>query len=368
MVSLVIPRLVRGIHIVLMSAVCASAGADDWRPPEVTTRATDAGTYLADTKGMALYTYAQDNAPGKSACVKECPNVWPPLAAGPDAAPRDGWTVITRDDGTKQWAWKGKPLYGYVRDKYPGLALGDRVANAWAVAFQPLKLPPGIVVRSMFAGRTLTDSRGHTLYVNSGETTDKPACDRTCQQTWKPMAAPMAAKAVGEFTVALQPDGLKQWAHRGRRLYLNAEDPKPGIVNKAATGAWSAAVLEAAAPLPAWVTIQNSDWGEVYADDRGMTLYSFSGNMQQIRELLCGDECMSVWRTVAATAGDRASGEWTPLTSPDGKIQWAYKGDPVYVHARDREPGAVGGDKWGAGSGVGRGFMPVVVRRDYEED
>ena len=47
---------------------------------------------------------------------------------------------------------------------------------------------------------------------------------------------------------------------------------------------------------------------------------------------------------------------------------WAYKGNPVYTHTRDRGPGRVGGDKWAAGvGGGGGGWIPVPRRRDLEE-
>ncbi len=45
------------------------------------------------------------------------------------------WTIIDRTDGTKQWAYKGKPLYTFVQDKKPGDMTGDGKANgAWHVA------------------------------------------------------------------------------------------------------------------------------------------------------------------------------------------------------------------------------------------
>ena len=46
----------------------------------------------------------------------------------------DGWTVITRDDGSKQWAYQGKPLYTWLKDTKPGDRTGDGVNNAWRVA------------------------------------------------------------------------------------------------------------------------------------------------------------------------------------------------------------------------------------------
>jgi predicted lipoprotein with Yx(FWY)xxD motif len=44
------------------------------------------------------------------------------------------WAVITRDDGSKQWAYKGKPLYAWAKDAKPGDRTGDGFNNAWRVA------------------------------------------------------------------------------------------------------------------------------------------------------------------------------------------------------------------------------------------
>ena len=44
------------------------------------------------------------------------------------------YSVITRDDGKKQWALKGKPLYYWAKDAKPGDKTGDGVLNIWHVA------------------------------------------------------------------------------------------------------------------------------------------------------------------------------------------------------------------------------------------
>ena len=95
---------------------------------------TDKGQALVDAKGMTLYTFAKD-AGGKSACNGSCAANWPPLMAPADAAAMGKWTVITRDDGSKQWAYDGKPLYAWKNDKKPGDATGDgMLGGAWKVA------------------------------------------------------------------------------------------------------------------------------------------------------------------------------------------------------------------------------------------
>ena len=44
------------------------------------------------------------------------------------------WTVITRDDGSMQWAYKGKPLYTWHDDKKAGDVDGDGRNNVWHIA------------------------------------------------------------------------------------------------------------------------------------------------------------------------------------------------------------------------------------------
>ena len=95
---------------------------------------TPKGKALVDAKGMTLYTFDKD-AGGKSACNGPCATNWPPLMATADAKASGDWTVITRDDGAKQWAYKGKPLYAWSKDMKPGDTTGDGFLNgAWHIA------------------------------------------------------------------------------------------------------------------------------------------------------------------------------------------------------------------------------------------
>ena len=107
---------------------CASMGMSDM-PAK---KAAD-GT-LTNAAGMTLYTFDKDSA-GKSACNGQCAANWPPLAAGAGDVGKGDWSIVTRDDGSKQWAYKGKPLYAWVKDQKPGDKTGDGVANnAWHTA------------------------------------------------------------------------------------------------------------------------------------------------------------------------------------------------------------------------------------------
>jgi predicted lipoprotein with Yx(FWY)xxD motif len=100
-------------------------------PQGVQTQKADSGTtVLADAKGMTLYTYDKDE-PGKSNCNGLCAHFWPPLAAQADAQATGDWKVIARKDGSKQWAFKDKPLYTYGKDKKPGETKGDGSGKEW---------------------------------------------------------------------------------------------------------------------------------------------------------------------------------------------------------------------------------------------
>jgi predicted lipoprotein with Yx(FWY)xxD motif len=90
------------------------------------------GKIYTDEKGMTLYTFDKDE-PGKSNCYDDCATNWPPYVAPADAVAEGDWTIVERTDGTKQWAYEGKPVYLWVKDMKPGDVTGDMVGEAWHV-------------------------------------------------------------------------------------------------------------------------------------------------------------------------------------------------------------------------------------------
>ena len=90
---------------------------------------------LVGPNGMTLYTFDKDVADsGKSVCNGPCATNWPPLmASGSDKASGD-YTIITRDDGARQWAVKGKPVYFWAKDSKPGDKTGDGFNKVWQTA------------------------------------------------------------------------------------------------------------------------------------------------------------------------------------------------------------------------------------------
>jgi len=108
----------------MLSLIIGAASAQT-APPGIKTTKIDSNTVFVDPDGMTLYTYDGDTTPNKSSCNDMCAMDWPPLLAPDNATPIGDWTVVARDDGTKQWAYQGKPLYTFHRDHAPGDARGD---------------------------------------------------------------------------------------------------------------------------------------------------------------------------------------------------------------------------------------------------
>jgi predicted lipoprotein with Yx(FWY)xxD motif len=89
---------------------------------------------LVNTSGMTLYTFDRDTAgSGKSACNGPCAALWPPAMAAADAKAEGDYTIVVRDDGTRQWAYKGRPVYTYTGDKKAGETTGDNFKDSWHV-------------------------------------------------------------------------------------------------------------------------------------------------------------------------------------------------------------------------------------------
>lgn len=94
--------------------------------------AVGAKTALAYESGRTLYTSEKDE-PGKSNCAGPCAEAWPPALARADEKDFEDFTIITRTDGAKQWAYKGRPLYMSKKDTANGQANGNGVDEQWYI-------------------------------------------------------------------------------------------------------------------------------------------------------------------------------------------------------------------------------------------
>lgn len=82
-----------------------------------------------DSCGRTALIYLSSNH--QVDCVMNCPVL---KAESSDKA-ADGYTVISRDDGSKQSAYKCEPLYTFAKDQKSGDVLRDGLLNgAWDIA------------------------------------------------------------------------------------------------------------------------------------------------------------------------------------------------------------------------------------------
>ncbi len=96
------------------------------------THAASAEEMLADANGMTLYTFDADTG-GTPTCYDDCATKWPPYLAKEGDAMKEDWAMVDRTDGTKQWAYDGKPLYYYAGDMAKGDMAGDGMGGKWHV-------------------------------------------------------------------------------------------------------------------------------------------------------------------------------------------------------------------------------------------
>lgn len=114
-------------------------GGDAPPPPKPATSPakvilTKQGPTLVDLNGMTLYYYERDTTGKTSNCNGKCVESWVPLPATADAKAVGDFTVINRNDASKMWAYRYRPLYTSPADKAPGEANGNATTLQWRVA------------------------------------------------------------------------------------------------------------------------------------------------------------------------------------------------------------------------------------------
>ncbi|HTT05034.1 MAG TPA: hypothetical protein VMF64_07070 [Steroidobacteraceae bacterium] len=345
---------------------------------------------FADARGMTLYTYDKD-APGKSNCTGNCAKFWPAALAAPSARPFGDWKVIRRADGTRQWAYKDRPLYTFIKDVDPGSEYGVSPRNlrqfvgylarqrsgavhtpagwnpALAYPVSGIAMPEGIGIKEVgdANGLAFVDQDGRTLYSYVGRGGAKAVVRLANQTQWKPLIAPDLAHPIGDWSVLARSDGIRQWAYRGRPLFRFAGDLTSGDANGVGVSKDWEAALALSFYMPPDVRLQQTlDRGKVLATAQGMTLYRRdgialdTGGGQSLRHGVpirpgigrnigisgCNDACLAVWHPFLAPAHAQPDGFWDIALRPDGTRQWVYQGYPLYTYQGDRKPGDMNGN------------------------
>jgi predicted lipoprotein with Yx(FWY)xxD motif len=393
------------------------------------------GPVFADAKGRTLYTwpiramrngYAADPE-NKSVCGDKvvlksaglmspyppgldlpdpetrvsCIAFWPPVYAGDDAKSVGEWTIITRDDGRKQWAYGKHALYTSSIDRAPGDVLGgtqtaprgDSPAAREPVG-PPPAVPPAFRVATTVRGRMLLTETRYSVYESDHDGPNQSNCVDACALTWLPILAPHSAQPQGDWSIVERAPGVRQWAFRKKPLYTYAGDTGAAKFDGADdVSGWHNVYTQVTPPPPKDFKIQATMNGDVLADARGKTVYIYrcgedSADMmpcdtlespQQYRFAVCGNsdvaKCLKTWPYVVASPSvtsdsrlwsavwvDPNTGRRAQANQPGALRVWAYRDRPVYTYAGDREPGDFLGNNTGEWHGRWNGYQAFWIR------
>ncbi len=99
----------------------------------VHTRVFQGVTYTMSQTHMALYTFDGDSD-GVSNCYGDCALNWPPALLDAGSKLGENYSLIARQDGSMQIAFRGKPLYSFSGDAEIGDIKGDGVGGVWRLS------------------------------------------------------------------------------------------------------------------------------------------------------------------------------------------------------------------------------------------
>ena len=339
----------------------------------------DSGSLIIAESGLSLYTFDNDlvgtsNCDGSADDTSTCAGKWPPLLVGDGALADDDMTIITRSDGTKQWALKGMPLYQWYQDVAQGDINGDGVNGVWHLA-RPIPLKIAILknVNSYVGNQTIAsvtstssiltsmriDKEGFTLYTFDKDPLDDSACVDECINIWPPLLADSGAVAMPPLNIITASNGNSQWAYKSKPLYFFKNDGAAGDINgDDVKDVWHVATqepaiqrttdngrsLSATGKINALIPVEESttEFNVTSIDKDGFSLYIFDND--SVENSNCEDQCLVNWPAFVPNEEDVAIGNFTIFERSDGIKQWAHKGMPLYFFKNDTARGDINGD------------------------
>jgi predicted lipoprotein with Yx(FWY)xxD motif len=256
-------------------AVRQPAGPTPNMPAQFKVRTMAMGRLVAtaDT-GRSLYVWDKDTAT-KSNCDERCLHEWSPVLAPESVQPQGDWTIIQNSPGTKQWVFRGKPVYTHLLDDKTYSVQGGDIPG-WHNVYTQLAppAPKGFKISDNRTGQVLGDEQGRTLYVYNcnDDAVDQLSCHHPdapqayrlaicgrgdaslCLKNFPYAIAPKDAQPVsnswsavdidpmtGKYATAGQQGALHVWAYRGRPVYLCGRDKKPGEIECDTNGEFNGA-------------------------------------------------------------------------------------------------------------------------------
>ena len=227
------------------------------------------GRLLVDHRNFSIYASDADEV-NKSNCYDACLEEWAPILASQTSNAGGAWNVVERSPGILQWAYRGAPLYRYLKDIRTRSQLGSDAPGWHNVYTQRAPKPPSaFTVQASRAGHVLADAHGKTLYRYrcGDDALDQLACDHPdtpqvyryivcgggdperCLKMFPPVPAPANAQPANRYWNVIyidpvsghraapeEPNAMRVWAYRDRPVYTFAGDEKPGDISADAWG------------------------------------------------------------------------------------------------------------------------------------
>ena len=137
-----------------------------------------------------------------------------------------------------------------------GRALFAALGLCALAAGQPLPAAAQEMMAEVYIGKftvysvegraALADEAGAILYTNENDRDLTPTCADACARAWPPAAAIPADTPFHDFQIIARPDGIRQWAYKGRPLYRSTIDHGPGESKAIGTdGLWYVVRIQA---------------------------------------------------------------------------------------------------------------------------
>jgi len=360
----------------------------------------DSGSLIIAESGLSLYTFDNDSI-DSSTCIgtpddtESCAGKWPPLLAGDGAVANDLMTIIARDTGDNQWAYKGLPLYQWFEDTAQGDINGDGIGGVWHLA-RPMPLSSEVIdgVATYVGNETVasvTDNagvleairvnkEGFTLYTFDNDPIDDTACADSCINAWPPLLAGAGAMAMPPLSIITTSNGYEQWTYKGKPLYFFVNDAAAGDVKGDEVGnVWHTATkkpaiqrtttngrsLSATGKVNVLMPVGESttDFSVTAMDKDGFSLYIF--DIDGVETSNCEETCLVNWPAFVPNDGEVAIGDYSIFERSDGTKQWAHSGQPLYFFKNDIARSEINGDGIG---GVWHLVEPEIITAIEEEN
>ena len=114
-----------------VKAVTAEPAENKIVPPLISVDTAIGQVIAAGPDSKTLYYFDKDT-PNTSTCYDGCAAAWPPFLVTDPARAIASLTIVERNDGNKQWAINGKPVYFWAGDQKAGDTTGSAIPD-WTV-------------------------------------------------------------------------------------------------------------------------------------------------------------------------------------------------------------------------------------------